>query len=277
MKKIKKFLLFSSFILTLISLMMAGFFFVKMNQTDALLDAMINDVLLEKPDLNDDEKALLISDKIYRETNNLVARDKLDWYSKWEATSFFNMSAGVGLEYNCYGIEKEPGDGPCGTMTKIFLLAMWELDIPARKLQLGEYTRGRGGHTMAEFYFDGKWRVISPSDSSFVWRNIDGSIATVEEIQSDTSIFNQIYHKWDKNWPYGFVEVANINWEKLPNFMESIIKFLIGEEAYNNAETPKLYEQPRKFLFIIFVILFLGFLCIAIYISKSIPKISNFK
>ncbi len=252
MKKKKIILFYISTIIAFICLILTGFFYVKHFQTEVLIDALVKDALKYKPNLTVEDKAIMTSQEIFLETDNFVERNQLDWYSEWEASGFFNMTSSVGLEYNCFGIRGEPGDGPCGTMTKIFLVAMWDQNIRARKLQLAPINN-RGGHTMAEFYYKGKWRVISPSDSSFVWHNHDGEIATVEEIRSDTSIFNQIY-KHDPDWPYSFRETANINWEKIPAFLVPVIRFLIGKEAFENSETPALYEQPRKLLFYVFLI-----------------------
>jgi len=122
---------------------------------------------------------------------------------------------------------------------------------------------------MAEFYYNGRWRVISRSDSAFVWRNHSGEIATVEEIRNDTSIFNQVFN-YKSDWPYSFKETSNINWEKLPSLVVSVIRFFIGEEAYENAETPRLYEQPRRLLFIIFSSMSVLTLMIWLYLFRKI-------
>lgn len=261
-------------ILTTFSSILTIFFYIKMSEENSLVKSFtLSSLSLTNP-ITLEDTVLAVSNSIYNYTNGWVDRDSMDWYSRWEALGFFKMSAGVGLKYKCFGVKGHPGDGPCGTMTKIFLRSMWELGIPARKLQLMEVIPGKGGHTMAEFFYNGKWRVISPSDSSFVWRNPDGSIASVKDIQSDTAIFNQVYHKWRKDWPYGFKETWNINWDKIPGFLRSGIRFLIGEEAYRNAETPELYEQPRKLLFITSSIIFLISTLILIMLRKSN---SNFK
>lgn len=255
--KNKKVLLYLVYTFTAISFCLSVFFFVKMQEENSLLDEFINQTLAQKKLTSLEDTVLTISNAIYNQTNGWVNREDMDWYSRWEATGFFKMSTGVGLKYKCYGVTGHPGDGPCGTMTKIFLRAMWDLGIPARKLQLMEVIPGKGGHTMAEFFNGKKWCVISPSDSSFVWRKINGEIASVKEIQSDTSIFNQVYYKWKPDWPYGFKKTWNINWEKIPSPLRSTIRFFIGEEAYRNAETPRLYEEPRKLLFLTFAFIFI--------------------
>ncbi len=275
--KLKIFSVYQYIFLTLsvTSLIISLFFFLMMREEKKYLDKFLEQVLSEYKPKTIEDTVLSVSNGIYNYTNGWVDRDSMDWYSRWEALGFFKMTSGVGLKYRCYGVKGHPGDGPCGTMTKIFLVSMWELGIPARKLQLMEVIPGKGGHTMAEFFMDGKWRVISPSDSGFVWRNSDGSIATVHDIQSDTAVFNQVYHKWRKNWPYGFKETWNINWEKVPGVLRSTIRFCIGERAYRNAETPKLYEQPRKLLFIVFLCLTFLFLLILLLIKRKIKVASK--
>lgn len=271
MNKIRRLFLYVLGVMFPVFLILAGFFFIKNQQTKVLVDALVNDALKFEKNLTDEQKATRISRSIYYETDSFVNREDLDWYSEWEATSFFNMTTSVGLEYNCFGIKGEPGDGPCGTMTKIFLVAMWDQNIRARKLQL-EAVNERGGHTMAEFYYKGRWRVISPSDSSFVWRNKDGEIATVDEIRNDTSIFKQIFN-FKSDWPYSFKETSNINWEKLPPLVVSVIRFFIGEEAYENAETPRLYEQPRKLLSYLFSTLSILTFIIWFYLYRKVKKV----
>lgn len=273
-RKYHKTIKFLLIILTIFSLVLTVFFYIKMEEENKLIEDFLKVTLSTNSLKNLEDTVLIISNSIYKNTNGWVDKDSLDWYSRWEALGFFKMGAGVGLKYKCFGVKGHPGDGPCGTMTKIFLRSMWELGIPARKLQLMEVISGKGGHTMAEFFFNGKWRVISPSDSSFVWRNFDGSIASLKDIQSDTTIFNQIYYKWRKDWPYGFKETWNINWEKIPGFLRNTIKFFIGEEAYRNAETPELYEQPRKLLFITFSLITIVLLLIVgyLYLINNLKK-----
>ena len=245
----KKTLLFASFFLAILFILLSIFFYVQDNEEDSMVKSFIELSYANQNLTSRADSVIIISNAIYNKTKNWIKKDRLDWYSQWEATGFFNMSTAVSLEYGCYGVEGRLGDGPCGTMSKTLLNALWKVDIPARKLQL--FGKG-GGHTMVEFYDMNEWKVISPSDSSFIWHRSDGSLATLSDIKSDTSIFNQVYHNWKNNWRYSFDETTNIRWDKIPSFLASVIKFFIGEKSYNTAETPKLYEQPRKFLFIVF-------------------------
>ena len=265
----KKTLLFASFFLAILFILLSIFFYVKDNEEDSMVKSFIELSYANQNLTSRADSVIIISNAIYNKTKNWIKKDRLDWYSQWEATGFFNMSTAVSLEYGCYGVEGRLGDGPCGTMSKTLLNALWKVDIPARKLQL--FGKG-GGHTMVEFYDMNEWKVISPSDSSFIWHRSDGSIATLNDIKSDTSIFNQVYHNWKNNWRYNFDKTTNIRWDKIPSFLASVIKFFIGEKSYNTAETPKLYEQPRKFLFIVFLFLSMIFTLITYMLKNSINK-----
>lgn len=261
----KKILLSASFFFSVLSILLSIFFYIKDNEENTQINYLILSSYSNQNLINRSDSVIVLSNAIYNRTKNWIKKSQLDWYSQWEATSFFNMTTAVSLEYGCYGVEGRLGDGPCGTMSKTLLNALWELDIPARKLQL--FGKG-GGHTMIEYYDMGEWKVISPSDSSFIWHRSDGSIATLKDIKSDTSIFNQVYHNWKSNWRYSFNKTANIRWDKIPSFISAVIKFFIGEKSYNNAETPRLYEQPRKLLFLVFSFLSLAAFIILSYLVR---------
>jgi len=265
----KKILLSASFFLSVLSILLSIFFYVKDDEENTLVSSLIESSYANQNLTNRADSVIVLSNAIYNKTKNWIKKSQLDWYSQWEATGFFNMSTAVSLDYGCYGVEGRLGDGPCGTMSKTLLNSLWELDIPARKLQL--FGKG-GGHTMVEFYDMNEWKVISPSDSSFVWKRSDGSLATLSDIKSDTAIFNQVYYNWKSNWRYNFTETTNIRWDKFPSFITSVIKFFIGEKSYNTAETPRLYEQPRKLLFIVFSIIAVFFIFILSFFWRSFIK-----
>ncbi|MBL7999775.1 MAG: hypothetical protein JNL32_14210 [Candidatus Kapabacteria bacterium] len=138
-------------------------------------------------------------------------------------------------------------------MSRTLLNALWDLEIPARKLQLMKNSEGKGGgHTLVEYYDGGKWKVIAPSDSAFVWRNKHGEIATAQEIQESKAIFSQIYVT-HPSFNYLFDNPRNINWDKLPTWMIPIIKFTLGNELFNSMQTPRLYDMPRHALLYFFL------------------------
>ena len=149
-------------------------------------------------------------------------------------------------------------------MSRILLNALWRLDIPARKLQLPN--EASGGHTMIEFYHNGKWRVLSPADNTFVWRTDNGEIASAIEIQDNPAIFSQVY-SIKPHYPYRFDNYKHIRWNKLPNWLTSIIRRVIGENRFTSIETPRLYDLPRT-LFLYCSILSSILLSIAAYVSR---------
>ena len=197
-----------------------------------------------------------------------INKQDLDWYSRIESTSFFNLTSAVSLKYEGYGIIGHSVFGPCGTMSRTLLNALWKLNIPARKLILVDNELGKGGgHTMIEFQYNGSWRVLSPSDNSFVWRTENGEIATASQIKNNPIIFSQIY-KEKPNYPYLFDNYKNIRWKKFPNLITSIIKIVVGEKKFNSMETPRLYDLPRT-LFLYYFILQAIFFSIVSYFSRS--------
>lgn len=103
---------------------------------------------------------------------------------------------------------------------------------------------------MVEFYDSGKWLVITPSDDTYVWRKKNNEIATLDEIKNDMDLFNQVY-KTHPDYYYLFDKTGHIRWEKLPPSVVRIIRFLIGEESFNEMETPKLYDIPRTLFLVL--------------------------
>ncbi len=237
-----------SLLLLILSLVSSVFFYFKVRERNQLIDELI-DVAVNSENLDDSEQiAISLSEKIFERTHRGLNKEDLDWYSGIESTSFFNVTSAASLKYGFFGIKGHSQYGDCGTMTRTLLNALWRLDIPARKLQLlnNEYGKG-GGHTMIEFYHNDAWRVLSPSDETFVWRTEDGTIATAKQIKNNPDVFSQIYEANPK-FRYLFDNYKNIRWEKFPNWLNSKIKLVIGVNRYEAMETPKLYDQPRTLL-----------------------------
>jgi hypothetical protein len=235
-------------VLALTSASLAAFFWVKVRERDRLLDQFTDEALAGVPRQDVDAVVMALSRQIYSRTNHGIPRARLAWYDRWESTSFFNVTTGTSLKLGIYGIEGHSQFGPCGTMSRVLLNALWRLGVPARKLQLLEDpARGFVNHTMVEYESRGSWHVISPSDSSFTWRDAGGDIASVEEIRSDPAIFAQV-HRWRSYWPASFERVRHIRWEKLPQPVRSTFRLVLGPEGYEHAETPRLYDQPRHLL-----------------------------
>lgn len=97
---------------------------------------------------------------------------------------------------------------------------------------------------MVEFFSEGRWRVISPSDSGFVWRRPDGEIATAEEIHDDPGIFAQVFARYPR-YRYRFDRYGNIRWEKVSPAARKFFRAVLGEKRFENATTPRLYDKPR--------------------------------
>ncbi|MBI3949934.1 MAG: hypothetical protein HY314_05715 [Acidobacteria bacterium] len=249
---VRKSLYYASLTALVASLFVSTFFSFKIKEQNHYIDDLINVAVHQKGLQNTEEMVISLSKEIYRRTKRGLSKHDLDWYSQIESASFFNMTSAVSLKYGGYGIIDHPAFGPCGTMSRTLLNALWRLDIPARKLQLLNNAQSKGGgHTMIEFYHNGRWKVLSPSDNAFAWRNKDGEMATAREIKDDYQVFSQIY-KVKPHYRYLFDNPQNVRWDKLPSSIVRIIRFLIGEERFNTTQTPTLYDQPRELLFFTF-------------------------
>jgi hypothetical protein len=134
-------------------------------------------------------------------------------------------------------------------MTRVTVRALRRLGIASRKLHLLDDPDPReSGHVVVEFRSNGRWLVVSPSDSAFVWRRGDGDIATLEDIRADSTVFAQIYRR-APGFPYRFDRTRNIRWEKLPRSIRGAFRLALGREGYERAQTPALYDDPRRLLF----------------------------
>lgn len=224
----------------------SGWFLIQNRERDALLDVLIAQATQGVPRADVDSTVLSLSRAIYAATNRAMPIGDLPLLERLEVTSGLNVGTSVALKYGIYGLVGEEGIGPCGTMTRILLNACWRLGIPARKLLLLEVpNRQIGHHTMVEFQSHGRWQVLSPSDNSFVWRSAEGRIATRDEIRADSAVFAQVFERYPR-YPYRFDRTSNIRWEKLPLPVRRAFRAVLGERGYRLAETPRLYDQPRK-------------------------------
>lgn len=256
---------------TVLGLLATILFSMKLHERNLYIESFIEYTLAEKNLTSREDTVLTLAKAIYQKTNHGIKSEKLSWYEYVESTFYFNMTSTVALKHGGYGVIGHKVFGPCGTMSRVLANVLWDLDIPARKLQLTKNIEGKGGHTMIEYFDRGAWRVIATSDSAFVWRNKSGEVATSEEIKADSSIFNQIYTR-QANYPYRFDDSQHINWSKLPTVVVNIIRWLLGEEAFKSIGTPAFYDQPRTVFFYTSLFVFLcsiSLLAITIVIRKQ--------
>lgn len=234
--------------LTAVAALCSAFFYAKVREREVVMEYFTRDATRGIPATDTTAIALAISRDVYRRTNRSIVPGDLPLYERLESTSFFNVTSTVSLLRGTYGILGHTTIGPCGTMSRAVLGSLWSLGIPARKLQLLPVpNRPGGGHTMVEFFEGGRWRVLSPSDSTFTWLTRDGQIATVEEIRADTALFAQIFRRFP-NYPYRFDNTAHIRWSKFPPPVQRAMRVLLGERGFRSALTPALYDQPRRLL-----------------------------
>lgn len=192
--------------------------------------------------LSTDDLVQQTSKAIYERTNNTMPPSGLTLCERIEAFSPANITTAVSLKYGIYIVDGHPMDGPCGTMSRVLLNSLWSHGVKARKVHL--VMPDGNGHTMVEYLDEGMWKLISPSDKSFVWRNAEGDVASIEEIQADESVFRQI-HSVCPEYPYNFDHPIHFNWDRLPAFVEQRASASWGQGWCDEFETPWLIDQPR--------------------------------
>jgi hypothetical protein len=267
----KRLLLRLSVIVAVLSAVASVFFWFKVREGDALVRTFIADATRDVPRTAVEATAHAIAGEVYRRTNQVIRADDLPLYEHLESASPFHVSTAVSLRHGVYGLHDEVGVGQCGTMTRVTLEALHTLGIPARKLQLlAVPEKSIEGHTMLEFQSDGRWLVLSPSDDAFMWRTWGGRVATVEEIRSDPAIFAQVFERFPK-YPYRFERPSHIRWEKLPGPVRRLFRLALGEERYENALTPPLYDRPRELFLWTSVVTFVVAALVALLIAVSAP------
>lgn len=227
----------------------ALFFHGKVREDDARVDGMIRAAVHGVPLADTEAVALALSRAVFMRTYRRVSAGELSPYERLESSSFFNVTSAVSLGHGAYGLEGQAHTGPCGTMTRVTLHALDRMGIPARKLHLhDEPLTPDGWHAMVEFQSGGRWLVVSPGDSAFVWRTQEGRIATLDEIQADSTIFAQVFARFP-DYPYRAGSATRIRWDKLPRPVRAFMRTVLGPKRYDGALTPKLYDQPRRLFF----------------------------
>jgi hypothetical protein len=254
--------------LALIFLILAFFFLLKNAQTNILVSELVNDTLPYGNNFTTDKKVMLLSQKIFNETNKIVDPDKVDWYSLFEVKNLWGMTAAIGLEYKCYAIDKIGEPDKSNIMTRILLLSLWESDIPARRLILNDSLNNKL-FSLAEYYSEQKWKVVSVADSAFLWLNRYGKIATTDEIKEDSTILSQIYN-YNPEWNYSLDYISHVNWDILPASIKYIVKAIIGDASFENTESPKILERPRKLAFALMSIISLIFIIAYYRLNKKL-------
>ena len=237
---------------------LAIFFLVSHLEERSLVRNLVNSIELDHP-ATIDEQVIATSQAVYENTNGRKDPEALSFYERQEAFSPANITTGVSLKHGIYIVEGHDKDGPCGTMSRNLLNALWYQGLDARKFHV-EMPDGNG-HTMVEYLDGDKWKVIAPSDNSFVWRTSDGEIASAKEIQNDNQLFQQIYSEVP-DYGYKFNNPNRFNWDRLPAFVHQQALAWYGQEWCDEFQTPRIFDQPRLALaiacFVGALALFLG-------------------
>lgn len=235
-------------LLALLAGLAALLFDQRSREESAALDRLIREAVAGTAPADTEAVAIAIAREVFRRTNRRVAARSLTPDERLVSRSPLNVPSGVSLRYGMYALEDQPHAGPCGTMTRVTTCALRRLGIPARKLHLlDDPSPEETGHVMVEFRSRGRWFVLSPGDSAFVWRRPDGAIATLAEIRADSTIFAEIFAR-EPAFAYRFTRTRNIRWEKLPAPARALFRAALGARGYEAATTPALYDQPMQLL-----------------------------
>ena len=249
LRKLMRFAYPALVVLAALSALASGFFYDKLRDSERILKGFVMESTHGISLADTDLVAMTLSREVFRRTSHFVPPESLSLYDRLESASFFNVSTSVSLQHGIFGVIGERQLGPCGTMSRVMVRSLEKVHIASRKLQLLPDANGQGGgHTMIEYRSNGRWIVLSPSDSSFVWYTHDGRLATVADIQKDSTVFAQIFQR-DPDYPYRFSNVSHIRWAKIPPIARSFFHRLLGDQAYRDAVTPYLYDRPRLLLF----------------------------
>jgi len=252
----------------------SGFFYDKAREGDKVLADFVNNVTRGIPLADTDRVAMTLSREVFRRTGSFVPANDLPLYDRLEAASIFNVTSSVSLQRGIYGVLGNAQIGPCGTMSRVMIRSLEQVNIASRKLQLLDDVNGHGGHTMIEYRSGGRWVVLSPSDSSFVWHTKDGRLATVEEIRGDSSVFAQIFTH-NPNYPYRFNNTSHIRWAKLPPGGRAFFHWLLGDKGYRDALTPYLYDRPRLLMLYCSLAGFVFFSMLAIFTREASRRVAE--
>ena len=81
--------------------------------------------------------------------------------------------------------------GWCGNYARVFIGFANAEGYPAHKLHIQS---GGRSHTLAEVYYEGKWRVVDPFFNQVYFRP-DGQLATFEELAEDPSLVDSAWRR----------------------------------------------------------------------------------
>ncbi|GAB7079315.1 hypothetical protein [Megalodesulfovibrio paquesii] len=238
------------------------FFTGRIRERAELLDTLIRETLPAVdevslgPPANTRAEALAIAlaQAIFLRTNAPLDANMLDWYELLESMSPFNVSAATALKYGGFGLKQHSRYGPCTTMSRTLILALKRLNVPARPLYLEADERGLGGgHNIVEFYDEGRWKVIAPSDRAFVWRTRDGRVASVADIVASPEVFSQVYESYP-HYQYLFHKPRRFSLPDAPEFLRSFIALFLTNDG-DGPVAPALFQSPRGFMFRVCLVL----------------------
>lgn len=228
------------------------FFTGRIRERVILLDALIAsttpavDAVMHgpPPSTHGEATAIALARAIHDRINAPLNPDGLDWYERLEGLSPLNVSAATALRHGGFGLKGHARFGPCTTMSRTLILALRRLKIQARALYLEADERGLGGgHQMVEFWDEGMWKVIAPSDNAFVWRTHEGRVATAAEIAASAEVFSQVYEAFP-HYQYLFHNITRFSLPDAPGWLKSLVGMILPDDGFG-PEAPLFFHSPR--------------------------------
>lgn len=161
--------------------------FVLNSNRAGLVKKTVSDIVNQIPGADNEKKLILINEWIYQNIKPGLTQG--------EATPEDVLEQRIGA---------------CGNNSVLMIAMANELGIEGRIINLWNIPSIGGGHSVVEFFYDGKWHLFDPTNGAYYTNNgvITGDIASFEDIRKNPDIVAN--HKY---LPVGQRLLSNLNKE----------------------------------------------------------------
>lgn len=190
---------------------------------------------------DDESKAIALSHFVAMEGMQAVASDSASMMARIEHRLPLELSPVTVLREG-FAFRDAHRFGPCGQLTRTIHAIADLRHITSHKVLIE--TDGKE-HVLVTLAVGGADLLFDPT-FDFYWRNRSGHVASIDEVQSDTAIFAQIYRKvpW---YPYRLNDIAYFRWSRLGapgRWLRRGLSAVLGTKRVDKIDTPMLYERP---------------------------------
>lgn len=147
--------------------------------------------------------------------------------------------------------------GHCGRRSRLLIALLAEQAIPARKIHLINQDYHRFGHaseyvhSVVEAKIGDRWAVLDPL-YNIIYRNSDGSYASLEDIRANPEVFRRGLASADTRFTpyyptlYTYTQYRKFIWSSLPggNLLYGILERLVSPDRAREIPTPAVLESP---------------------------------